>query len=320
MLFPNNNIQVKYLFLAPTIKTTKSMSANQTCFTVGKTICSGSTTIIQVNCLKDTKKYALKIFATDHVSHEAYTHEQQIHSSLSHPHIIKYLPTQYLSICSQNFKYNVISMEYAPYGDFFSVILNHTITDEKLVRTYFHQLIEGLHYLHSEGIAHLDIKLENLLLGEDFSLKIADFGLSDKINDKRLLNSCGGTANYRGPEVLSKSCVNDQAVDVYAAGICVYALLAGAFPFIEEGEGQNRYLFRYDAFLEDNEGFWRENQELMGGKIQFKASFKELVNRMWRKNPSDRITLEEIKASTWYNEPIYTLQELQEQMQKMLRH
>jgi len=72
-----------------------------------------------------------------------------------------------------------IAMEYAPYGDFCDIIASYAIYDDEiLIRTFFHHLIEGMKYLHERKISHLDIKLDNLLLGEDFNLKLTDFDLS----------------------------------------------------------------------------------------------------------------------------------------------
>lgn len=294
------------------------MSEDNISFSVDKTISSGKSTIILINSLKERKKYALKIYPNDSNSHTNFHQEQRIHSSLSHPNIIKHFSNQSLPFSQENFRYNVIAMEYAPYGDFFKLVLENSFADEKLVRSYFHQLIEGLEYLHSQNVAHLDIKLENLFMGEDFLLKIADFDLAEKFSEKNSLCPSRGTANYRSQEILSNSCYDYRAADIYSVGICLYALYAGAFPFIEEEEGQNKILFRYDTFIENNEEFWRENQDLMKGRIVFSDSFKDLINRMWTKKPEERITLEEIKNSRWYNEPIYTHEELKEKMQKIL--
>lgn len=291
------------------------MSAIQPCFTLDKTICSGKSTLILVNSTKDSKNYALKIFAEDDASVEAFNHENEILSSLSHPNIIKCFPNNTLSISKETFQYNLITMEYAPYGNFFNLILESSFAhNEKLIRTYFHQIIEGLEYLHSRKIAHFDLKLDNLLLGEDYRLKIADFDLSKKINEESSSVLRGGSENYRAPEVLAGKCRDYCAADIYSIGICLYTLMTGVFPFIEEEDS----LFRYDAYLNENEEFWTENQALMGGKIQFSKSFKELLNKMWAKNPRERATLEEIKKSSWYNESIYTQKELKSRVQKLL--
>jgi len=66
-------------------------------------------------------------------------------------------------------KASYIIMEYAPYNDFHHLIIEAKIQfDDRLARTYFHQLIKGLEYLHSQGVYHLDLKLDNLLVGADF--------------------------------------------------------------------------------------------------------------------------------------------------------
>eukprot|EP00330_Aristerostoma_sp_ATCC50986_P013981 CAMPEP_0114582114 /NCGR_PEP_ID=MMETSP0125-20121206/6150_1 /TAXON_ID=485358 ORGANISM="Aristerostoma sp., Strain ATCC 50986" /NCGR_SAMPLE_ID=MMETSP0125 /ASSEMBLY_ACC=CAM_ASM_000245 /LENGTH=76 /DNA_ID=CAMNT_0001774853 /DNA_START=343 /DNA_END=573 /DNA_ORIENTATION=+ len=66
---------------------------------------------------------------------------------------------------------SALLMEYAPYGDFFDLVLTDKIIkpeDDALIRTYFHQLINGVEAIHSSQVYHLDIKLENVLLGSDF--------------------------------------------------------------------------------------------------------------------------------------------------------
>ena len=62
------------------------------------------------------------------------------------------------------------------------------------------QIIQGVHYMHHKGIAHRDMKLENLLLTKDVKVKIADFGLIKKFRDSKgnllpLSTQCG-TLNY----------------------------------------------------------------------------------------------------------------------------
>mmetsp|Transcript_4380 Transcript_4380/g.3638 ORF Transcript_4380/g.3638 Transcript_4380/m.3638 type:complete len:101 (+) Transcript_4380:363-665(+) len=92
-------------------------------------------------------------------------------------------------------------MEYAPYGDFFEVKIKKGISfNEKMTRTYFHQLIDGLEAIHKTGMAHLDIKLDNLLLGENYTLKITDFDMSYS-PESSVGNISRGTVNYRAPEL-----------------------------------------------------------------------------------------------------------------------
>ena len=75
---------------------------------------------------------------------------------------------------------------------------------KKLARTYFRQLIDGLEYLHSQGVRHLDLKLENLLIGDDYQLKIIDFDLSYMSGDTQILTR--GSKFYRAPELRASQC------------------------------------------------------------------------------------------------------------------
>jgi len=284
-------------------------------FKLEKSFESAKFTLLLVKCLFDSKQYIFKTFSTkDEYSHHSYVREHLIHSSLNHQNIIQYKPNSDISFSIPN--YNFITMEYAPFGDFFELIFDYNFADEKLIRTYFHHLVEGLQYLHSKNIAHLDIKLENLLLGNDYLLKIADFDLAQNTNDALLISK--GTANYRAPEVKSGNCTDFLAADIYSAGICLYTLIAKSFPFLEEDDNQDQPLFRYDTFLQNNKTFWEENESLLEGKMQFKENLKELLNSMWCRDPTKRITLEEVKQSSWYNEPVYTNDELQTLMRTKL--
>jgi serine/threonine protein kinase len=70
---------------------------------------------------------------------------------------------------------------------------------ERVARMYFRQLIGGIEYMHSKGVYHRDLKLENIVLSETLELKIADFGSSMNISDlkgKKTFNHFTGTAKY----------------------------------------------------------------------------------------------------------------------------
>ena len=125
-------------------------------------------------------------------------------------------------------------MEFAPYGDFFKFVraFRDSLTD-KLIRTYFRSLIDGLEYLHKQGVCHLDLKLENLLIGKDYQLKIADFDMSYMVGDDKVITK--GTKYYRAPELRSGKCRNGVAADVYSAGIILFALkTGGVIPYFED--------------------------------------------------------------------------------------
>ena len=92
-------------------------------------------------------------------------------------------------------------MDFASKGDLFDLIINNQdLFSEKLARTYFRQIVDGLHYLHSNGTAHLDLKPDNILIDAKGNIKICDFDLSYIQKDETLCRG-KGTTNFRAPEV-----------------------------------------------------------------------------------------------------------------------
>ena len=72
-----------------------------------------------------------------------------------------------------------IVLELASGGDMLDILNASGRFPEPLARHYFKQLIEGLEYMHTQGIVHRDLKVENLLFGQEGKLKIGDFGYAD---------------------------------------------------------------------------------------------------------------------------------------------
>lgn len=110
-------------------------------------------------------------------------------------------------------------------------------------RAYFQQLLLGVHWCHTLGVAHRDLKPQNLLLGHEGGLKIADFGLAASFNpdphrddggSRGLRRTMCGSPLYMAPELL---CLRDGnsydalATDAWSCGAVLYAMLIGAPPF-----------------------------------------------------------------------------------------
>jgi len=244
-------------------------------------------------------QYALKVFSRDWKLKDHYGREKECMANLDHPNIIQNVP-----ILSHNFRMDIMLTEYVPNGDMLDFVTKGYLRDETLVRSYFHQLIEGITYLHNQGIAHLDLKLENLLLDKDYYLKIIDFDQSQHISERKLYSL--GTAGYKPPEVRDKTCENFFAVDIYAAGIILFALLACEFPFVESDDHNNSEVTFYDQFCDDNEQFWKDKTKQKHDKAFFSQEFKDLLNGMCRKDAKERFNLDDIKRSKWYNSPLYS--------------
>lgn len=88
----------------------------------------------------------------------------------------------------------------------------------------------GMQYLHSQGILHRDLKSENLLLGEDMCVKVADFGISCLESQCGSAKGFTGTYRWMAPEMIKEK-HHTKKVDVYSFGIVLWELLTALTPF-----------------------------------------------------------------------------------------
>lgn len=103
--------------------------------------------------------------------------------------------------------------------------------DEDSSKNIFHQIIEGMCYLHSKNIFHRDIKLENIIIKDKSIIKIIDFGFGTISPRNKLLNFFCGTPSYMPPEIVLKKDYLGEFADIWSIGILLYTILCGAFPF-----------------------------------------------------------------------------------------
>lgn len=271
--------------------------------------------------LPGKKQYlALKAFNfQSNKPHVCFNNEVRF-AGLNHTNIINiiYADQQMnFSFKGQSQVVSCILMEYAPYGTLsqFMQTLEHNFT-EKMARTYFRQLIQALDYLHDNGVCHFDIKPENLLIGDDYQLKIADFDLSYVKGDAHILTQ--GSKNYRAPEIIAGRDDATKAADIYSAAIILFTMKCkGVLPYIEHK------LFRgvdmLDLLENDTEDFFESHAVIQEKEPSFfDQDFQELFVSMTRTDPERRVTIEGIKMSKWYNGPVYSAKELKLKLSSIL--
>jgi hypothetical protein len=159
---------------------------------------------------------------------------------LSHPNCISYIGS---TVTADNM---IIVLEYANGGDLFTYIQNNSSNnhlDESGAAKVMKHLLQGLKYLHGIFIAHLDIKLENILYSSTTDqFKIADFGESIIFEDLKkqkpdnYLGGVRGTTAYMAPEILIQPSEYTETVDIWASGVVLYMLLTGYDPWGEDTE------------------------------------------------------------------------------------
>ena len=133
-----------------------------------------------------------------------------------------------------------IIMEYVPGGTFYDMCEKFQGMGETKARFFMHQLVDAIGYLHSNEIAHRDLKLENILVNENLDLKIADFGFA---TDKRVqkLYSNLGSPTYQAPEIGEGRPYDGRQADVFALGVTLFIMIQGRFPFSEARKDEFYY-------------------------------------------------------------------------------
>ncbi|PWN90460.1 hypothetical protein FA10DRAFT_241235, partial [Acaromyces ingoldii] len=143
--------------------------------------------------------------------------------NLNHPKIVKYKGSEK----TRDFLY--IILEYCENGSLQNICRRFGKFPEGLVGVYILQVLEGLVYLHDQGVIHRDIKGANILTTKDGSVKLADFGVATKTT--ALSNgSVVGSPYWMAPEVIDQSGAT-TASDVWSVGCVVIELLEGKPPY-----------------------------------------------------------------------------------------
>lgn len=167
--------------------------------------------------------------------------EIKIHRELSHVNLIQFKKTFYDS----NFVY--LLLELALNNSLLQVQQVRVVLTEPEVRYYFAQIAAGIGYIHSKKILHRDIKLGNIFLSHDMTVKIGDFGLSILFADSRNHPGICGTPNYISPEVVSGIGHSIES-EIWSIGCVVYALLCGKPPFDSDSVSTTYRLIRTNDF------------------------------------------------------------------------
>lgn len=154
--------------------------------------------------------------------------EAALHRALRHRHVLRCLGERAHPATRAHYLF----LEYAQGGELFDRIEPDAGMAKPLARRYWRQLLRGLRYLHARGVAHRDVKPENLLLDRHDDLKISDFGLATLFRHgarERLLARVCGTLPYAAPEVLTAAERPYRAApaDVWSAALVLLAMLAG---------------------------------------------------------------------------------------------
>lgn len=253
-----------------------------------------------VSKINTGEKFACKIIIKDGNMNDAESMgtEIEIMKRVRHKHVVTLYELYESASCMW------LILELVDGGDINYFISSHRAYTESVCAHHFRQILQGLHYLHQQGVVHRDIKLDNILIKGDHEygdVKIADFGLSALVqmstrgydrdqSSKRKeftgLKEMWGTATYFAPEVID--CAYGPQADMWSAGVILYEMLSGTHPFDADTEDELFDRIQHGKYSLEG-GAWDN----------VSAEAKDLVKKILTVNPVERFSATDSLSHPW---------------------
>lgn len=266
-------------------------------FKFGDTLGDGSYSTVMIATARESgKKYAAKVLSKEYLIKQKKVKYVNIEkNALQRLNNSKSTIRLYFTFQDEASLYFLL--EYAPNGDFLSIMKKYGSLSEDCTCYYSAQVIDAIKFLHNRGIIHRDIKPENILLDREMKVKLTDFGTAKLLDNKQQgsgenydlhtrSKSFVGTAEYVSPELLNDNWV-DYRCDIWAFGCIVFQMIAGKPPF----KATNEYL----TF-----------QKVMKVQYAFTAGFpvviRDLIKRILIKQPDQRLTIPQIERHYFFKD------------------
>ncbi len=217
-------------------------------------------------------KFLTPSLTTDEDANERFIYEAQTASALDHPNICTIH-----EIDKSDDGHMFISMTY-----YDGIILGEKIARGPLpIREAINivvQIAQGLKQAHKKGVIHRDIKPGNIIIQNDGTLKIIDFGLSKLISRQSITKNgtTQGTIAYMSPEQ-AQAKTADHRADIWALGVVLYEMLSAELPF----KGEYDQVILYSIVNEDPAPINTYRHDLSNNLCM-------IIDRMLAKNPEDR--------------------------------
>ena len=284
-----NKVKNRLLFLSPTVRTGLERECNKNDFYregdsyIGK---GAFGEVWKVSQKMTGKIYVIKVMDKSAIKEQRLidqiNREIEIMYKLNHPHVIRLI-----NHFEDDEKFYLI-MPYASKGQLYSLLRRQVRFDQRTAAQYMREVIEAVRYIHSFSpkIIHRDIKPENLLLDDNYRVLLSDFGWSNFLDDNEYRKTFCGTPEYLSPEMAKKEGHNEM-VDIWALGVLMFEFLAGYAPF----SGSNpKELYANIKKLKIN---W---------PVDFPPLAKNLITKILKLNPNERLSLEEILDHAWFTQ------------------
>jgi serine/threonine protein kinase len=257
----------------------------------------------------DDSEVALKIIRkdkgySDRLSQKLVQNEMLVMSKLgAHPNIVNSLgcnPNGIAFLADGNHSIKYLILEWCKNGSLSNIIRQTGPLEEDIAKFLFLQLWYATQFIHNKNYAHLDIKLENILLDDYFNIKLADLGTAINICETMgFTDKKRGTLLYMAPEIKNKEkddMIDATIADVYSLGVWLHLLLTGEFPS-QSSMDTDFSSMQTETSAESND---LESDKLVKSRIKHLSdSAKDLLEEMLEDNPFFRMSIDEVFLHEW---------------------
>ncbi|RYY33923.1 hypothetical protein EON62_03760, partial [archaeon] len=185
----------------------------------------------------------------------------------------------------------LLVMEHCDSGELFDYIVRHQRLREDVAVRFFHDVVDGLSYLHRKEVAHRDLKPENILMDRresgGYRLKIIDFGLSNTFDGGRMLKTACGSPCYAAPELLTHQPYNGPPADTWSLGVVLFAMVCGYLPYEDASTAK-----LYDKILRAD----YKTPKWISGAV------RDLIGHIFVTDPAKRFNINDIRRHPWYTQ------------------
>ena len=192
-------------------------------------------------------------------------------------------------------KSQYLVLEYASKGELFNYIYCAKCgLSERYSKVIFAKILRGIQACHNAGICHRDLKMQNILVDDNFNPKICDFGFATQNNSH--LSEYLGTRSYADPYILRNKPYDGFKADIFSLGVVLLTLTTCKIGFVEATKLDPYYRL---IMTKHYDRYWAAVASQITGISQ---ELKNLYIRMVAFKPDDRPTIEQILQSDWMKE------------------
>ena len=260
-----------------------------------------------VRNVNNNTEYAARIRIRD-VNHFHFQQELQMTtnaSNLNNPniiHLINYgLGTITIKGNVQN-KMNYLILDYCSKGDLYNYFKFGRFS-ERHAKFIFRKILNGVRALHGAGICHRNLKLQNILLDQNFNPKISNFAFATlfQVNNGIIqLNDRIGTIPYMPPQMFNNQPYNGSMADIFSLGVILFNLVTGRFGFNKADNHDPNYQFIRNNLINQ---YWNNLANEINNINNLSQEFKDLYISMVSPNENNRPpTIDQILNNNWFND------------------